>query len=76
MVQLEEEVERNTGPQGVDQRIILRPGELDQTQSRPVGLLAYEFRIYRNKVVLAQSVADPGELFCGFDQAHGRALIA
>ena len=46
------------------------------TEPRPKCLLANELRVYGDKVVLTQSVADPGELFGGFDQAHGRALIA
>ena len=74
--QSEEGLEGDAGVQGIDQRLVLGAGELDEAQPRPVGLLAYEFRVDGHEVVLAEPLAELGELVGGGDQAHGRGLIA
>ena len=74
--QVEERLQRDAGVQGVDQRLVLRAGELDEAQPRPEGLLAHELRVDGDEAVLGEPLAEVGELVCGGDQAHGRGVIA
>ena len=74
--QLVERLQVDAGSEGIDNRLMVGTGNLDQAQLRPEGLLANELRVDRHEIVLGELSADLGQILGGSDKTHGRGVIA
>ena len=66
--------DRCPGASGSMRGGLVRAGDLDQAELRPIGLVAHEFGVDRDEVGLGLAAAEGGEGVAGVDQRHCRAI--
>jgi hypothetical protein len=72
--QRQQRSEVDAGRQRIDERRLVRPGDLHQAELRPVGLVAHEFGVDGDEIGPRLGVAEGGERGGRLDNLHGRPI--